>query len=226
MVRNFTILILVLFFGMALKSSFAQGLSIEDFNQKRCPSIYSCVELKEYGEKLFSLNINPGEERAELRDPSVIAEGDAAKFQVDIRVPEKTDVNTDGGSMVILQYKAENQLSPPMAFRLKNDGTMAITIRHGMDESGVPVSEADGNGIEQTLYRKPLAKGVWHRFKIRVVSGVEGGLRVEQDGKNIVKYEGPLGYASTNNYIKFGPYDYSRTQRSRFEIQYKNYRLK
>jgi hypothetical protein len=56
-------------------------------------------------------------------------------------------------------------------------------------------------------------------FMVR--TGREGFLSFSADGELIAEYRGPLGYKNKANYFKFGPYDYTLTQKSEFELHFR-----
>lgn len=176
-------------------------------NYNRCPSIESC-ELKN---GVLQMRLLPGEERAEVRDSRYIAFGEAIAVRLYIYIPETTRLETDNQSIVLAQFKAQNGESPPVALRLKAQNQYAVTIRY--------------NGAETVLYRGAIARGRWVKFHLHLKTGLDGRVRIRQDRELVVDFRGGVGYEGTANYFKFGPYDYTRTQKSVFQIHYSRYRL-
>ena len=54
-------------------------------------------------------------------------------------------------------------------------------------------------------------------------TGPNGRVQVERDGDVLAEYNGPVGYLGAANYFKFGPYDYSKTQKEAFAVDYAIY---
>ncbi len=188
----------------------------------RCMRPSSCTVSSGASGDLMRLAIRPGEERAEIRDPYEGPYGTEVHYRMRLRIPAWSQLRTDTDSMVLVQFKATNALSPPVALRLKEDGTLAITVRH--DQGGLmPDSDGIENGREVAVTRVPFSKGEAHDLTFSIRSGKDGYLRVYDNGKLIADYKGPLGYEGTANYLKIGPYDYSETQKYPFEAHYADF---
>ena len=154
----------------------------------------------------FTARLRPGDERAEARDPYEAQYGATMEYYLNFKIPKDARLETENQSMVVAQLKASNDQSPPLALRWKGNGEFTITIRH--------------DGGEVIAYRGPLQQGSWHGFEINVTTGEGGRVVVERNGQLLVSYQGPVGYRETFTYFKFGPYDFTKTQKSDLAIQY------
>ncbi len=154
----------------------------------------------------FTAKLLPGDERAEARDPFEAPYGSNMEYHLTLKIPKHAKLETESQSLVLAQVKSTNDQSPTLAIRWKGNGDFTITIRH--------------DGGEVIAYRGPLVPDHWHGFTIKVLTGELGRVVVEQSGQLLVNYAGPVGYRGTFTYFKFGPYDYTKTQKSELAILY------
>lgn len=170
---------------------------------------------------LLRVNMRPGDQRAEVADPFRSAYLETTEYDLSFRIPETSVLTNDNGSIVIAQLHADNGQSPTMALRYKENGDLAVTLRHLTgDQDDDTVTE----GKEVYAFREQIQRGRWYNVKIIVRTGPDGTLRVAIDGRTKVVYDGPLGYRGRIGYFKFGAYDWTKSLKSPFAVEYRSYR--
>ncbi len=181
---------------------------------KRCSGLRSCY----MSQSRMIFRLWPNEIRAEVRDPYEAPIDDWTTFRFSLRIPLWVRLTTDNGSIVLAQWHATNAMSPTLALRFKKDSHLVVTARHLFNKNGT-----QDNGHEVILSRVYFQPGEWHEFTIHAKAGVDGAARVHMNGRLIGDYKGPLGYEDCTNYFKLGPYDYTGTQKTVFELHVKDY---
>jgi hypothetical protein len=110
---------------------------------------------------------------------------------------------------VISQWKGStdpgeyDDRSPILAHRYW-DGALVVDIRHSAERL-----QQGNDGERKTILRIPDFKlGVWHDFRYRIVwSYDKGEIDCWMDGKQVIKYRGPVGYNDARGpYFKLGLY--------------------
>jgi hypothetical protein len=183
---------------------------------KRCTRLDSCVFAgARPPDHFLKVTLQPGDERAEVRDPYLLPYGAAQRLWLKMRLPRSTLLTTDNQSIVLAQLHATNGQSPSFALRLKGDDRIVITVRHNVENENDEI-----NGTEVIVGSFRLQRERWYEFDILVRSGRQGVLDIYANGIPLALYRGPLGYLNHANYFKFGVYDYTITQKSDFEIHF------
>lgn len=186
---------------------------------KKCSALDSCTFGGTQAPEYFLRTIlKPGEEKAEVRDSYVAPYERFLRLKLQMRIPVGAILTTDNRSIVLVQLHAVNDHSPPFALRLKGDDTVVLTVRHSTVD-GEPVD----NGTEVVVNSWKIVRDHWYEMEFVVRSGEDGYLSFTVDGQTIASYRGPLGYKNKSNYFKFGPYDYTLTQKTPFEIQFRGF---
>lgn len=225
---------LLLAFLFFAESARAEEVGLMRLLTSRCrASGVSCTYSGVAENAYFSLLLRPGDDRAELRDSAVFRDGESNEFSLEFYLPDRSVLTV--ASLVIVQFKAENEFSPPVAFRLKNNGSarpysLAVTTRSDFQlrlqarplmsrnpEDGQP------NGFDHEIGRfEGVELNRWHKLRLRVISGQNGRVEAQFNDQNLL-YTGPVAYRGVSNYMKFGPYDHSRRQARPLEIRYRAY---
>ncbi len=188
-------------------------------NFKKCARLDSCTFGGSQAPEFFLRTIlHPGVEKAEVRDPYQLPYERMLRLRLEMRVPSHTRLTSDNQSIVLLQFHAVNDHSPTFALRMKGDDRVVLTIRHNVVDE-----EPLENGTEVVAGEFKLARDRWHEIDFLVRTGAQGVLDAVVDGKTIASYRGPVGYRNKPNYFKFGPYDHTLTQKSDFEVHYRDF---
>lgn len=186
---------------------------------KKCAALDSCTfggaQAPDY---FLRTSLKPGEEKAEVRDSYLAPYQRFLRLKLQMRIPAETLLTTENQSIVLVQWHAVNDHSPPFALRLKGDDTVVLTVRHNtIDDEPVE------NGTEVIVKSWKIVRDHWYEMDFVVRAGEDGFLSFTADGQTVADYRGPLGYKNKANYFKFGPYDYTLTQTTPFEIQFRGF---
>lgn len=173
---------------------------------------------KDEDEYRIEFALSPGTERSEARDAFEAPYGQAMIYELEFRLPRSAKLTTENQSLVLAQLHAMNGHSPVVALRWKDGGELAVTLRSATE----PGMESE-NGIPVELWRGPFALGVWHRFRIEVLTGVRGRVRVFHNQRKTVDYAGPVGYRDLASYFKFGLYDWTKSSRETVRMDVRDY---
>lgn len=186
---------------------------------RRCARLDSCAFAgTQAPDHFLKVVLQPGDERAEVRDPYLLPYGRMGRLTLSMRLPSATKLTSDNQSIVLAQLHATNGQSPSFALRLKGDDSVVVTVRHN-----VATESAEENGTEVIVTAWKMPRDQWVELDIFVRTGSDGMLDIYSRGIPLAAYRGPLGYLNLPNYFKFGVYDYTVTQKSDFEIHFKDF---
>ncbi|OAS88192.1 MULTISPECIES: heparin lyase I family protein [Metabacillus] len=155
------------------------------------------IDRSREGNKSLLFSLPPNDSRSEIRiidipNNSTKFIGFSVFFPKDYKPP--TDWN------LFAQWWQGSPASPPIAFEItpnSDEFKMRILTRHGQYQH---------NNIT-VQYNKTIEKDNWIDFMIEMriddSGGLNGILNVWKNGKEIVKYNGPLGYPNLNNTTNF-----------------------
>lgn len=103
--------------------------------------------------------------------------------------------------------------------RLADPGALSFRRCARLDSCAFAGTQAPDHFLNVVL----VPRDQWVELDIFVRTGSDGVLDMYSRGIPLVAYRGPLGYLNLPNYFKFGVYDYTVTQKSDFEIHFKDF---
>lgn len=177
-----------------------------------------CRARGDAGAKFLEFTLSPNTERSEARDAYEAPYGQAMEYELELRLASGAALTTENQSLVLAQLHALNGHSPVFALRWKGGDQLAVTLRHRTD-----VNAPDENGAAVEVARIEFVRGAWHRFRIEILTGERGYLRVFQNHRQVADYRGPVGYAELASYFKFGIYDWTRSGRRTHRLDVRDY---
>lgn len=198
----------------AVHLDFESG-TFEGWSVKRLAAAHSAViqsDVVRSGQRACRFELRPGDfvsqgHRAELRDPSNAAWGEAVWYGFSTRLAGDFDL-PEPSSCVLAQWHDQAKLGepsgkPPLALRCRG-GRLFVTGAYGRVAGPEPDIRYELAGVAD------FARGVWHDFVFRVLWSRHGNSAVDAwlNGESLLHWQGPLAYENEEEgpYFKLGVY--------------------